>query len=89
MSRAAYTSQITTEYLDRSIIVNITEDINSMQFNLSIDQKHFLFRCGINAVKEQIDKILGISMNKEMNETLEQIADALPDLNHSFEIIKN
>ena len=88
MSRAAYIAQITSEYLDRSIIVNITEDISSMQFNLNIDQKQFLLRCGINATKEQIDKVLNININKEMNETLTEIANNLPDLNHSFEIIK-
>ncbi|AEQ33087.1 patatin-like phospholipase [Acanthamoeba polyphaga mimivirus] len=58
MSRSAYIAQITPEYLARSIVINITENINSMQFNLTEDQKKFLFECGIKSVQEQINKII-------------------------------
>ncbi|AQN68512.1 patatin-like phospholipase [Saudi moumouvirus] len=58
MSRSAYIAQITPEYLSRSIIINITENIDSMQFNLTDEQKKFLFNCGIKSVKEQINKII-------------------------------
>nr|WBF70581.1 hypothetical protein [Megavirus caiporensis] len=59
MSRSAYIAQITPEYLARSIVINITENINSMQFNLTENQKKFLFDCGIKSVQEQINKIIG------------------------------
>ncbi|AGF85114.1 phospholipase [Moumouvirus goulette] len=58
MSRSAYIAQITPEYLSRSIIINITENIDSMQFNLTDEQKKFLFNCGIKSVQEQINKII-------------------------------
>lgn len=58
MSRSAYIAQITSEYLARSIVINITQNINSMQFNLTEDQKKFLFECGIKSVQEQINKII-------------------------------
>ena len=58
MSRAAYTSQITEEYLKRSIVIHITENISSMQFNLTQQQKRFIYECGINAVKEQMYDII-------------------------------
>lgn len=60
MSRSAYISQVTEKYLARSIVVNITQNIDSMQFNLSLQQKKFLYDCGVRAVKEQMDGILGI-----------------------------
>lgn len=41
MSRSAYVAQITPEYLSRSIVINITENIDSMQFNLTDEQKNF------------------------------------------------
>lgn len=59
MTRSTYVSQITQKYLDRSIVVHITEDINSMQFNLNNDQKKFIFDCGVKAVNDQIKKIIG------------------------------
>jgi len=73
--------------LERSIVIHITENIDSMQFNLSDDQKHFIYRCGVTAVKEQIDSILGITVQKEMKETLEQIASTVPDPKANFEIL--
>lgn len=60
LSRAAYVSQITEKYLKRSIIVNISEDISSMQFSLTPQQKTFLYEAGIMAVKEQLVTILGL-----------------------------
>lgn len=72
MSRATYVSQITEKYLKRSIVVNITENISSMQFNLSNEQKKFIYNCGIKAVREQIGVILGItSENKIKNNDIE------------------
>lgn len=60
MSRAAYVSQITEKYLKRSIVIHITENINSMQLNLTTDQKNFIFDCGIKATQDQIIDILGL-----------------------------
>jgi len=65
MSRATYIAQITKKYLDRSIIIKITEDVNSMQFNLTPQQKQFIYQCGFDAVDEQIEKILGIPSRKD------------------------
>jgi len=61
MSRATYVSQITSEYLKRSIVIHITENISSMQFNLTNEQKNTIYNCGIKAVKDQIVQILDIS----------------------------
>lgn len=58
MSRAAYVSQITDKYWNRSIIIHITEKISSMQFDLTPEQKMFIYECGVKAVKEQINKII-------------------------------
>lgn len=60
ISRANYISQITEEHLKRSIVIQITENINSMNLNLSLDQKKFLYESGIRAVQEQISKIIQI-----------------------------
>ena len=60
MSRATYVSQITEKYLERSVVIHITEDISSMQFNLTTEQKKIIYQCGIKAGSEQIKKILGI-----------------------------
>lgn len=61
MSRSAYVSQISQKYLDRSIIINIDQNIGSMQFNLTKEQKMFIYDCGTKATNNQIGKILGIS----------------------------
>lgn len=58
MSRSAYISQITDKYIKRSIVINITQNVSSMQFNLSLEQKKAIYECGIVAVKNQIDNIL-------------------------------
>uniref|UniRef100_A0A6C0LTC4 PNPLA domain-containing protein n=1 Tax=viral metagenome TaxID=1070528 RepID=A0A6C0LTC4_9ZZZZ len=63
MTRATYVSQITQKYLDRSIIIHISKDINSMQFNLTKEQKQFILECGIEAVKKQINYIVNIDDN--------------------------
>lgn len=60
LSRAAYVLQVTEKYLKRSIVVHITERISSMQFNLSMEQKKFIYDCGVKAVKSQLGKILGL-----------------------------
>lgn len=59
MSRAAYISQIGPKHLERSIVVHITENINSMQFNLTKEQKTFIYNCGVIAARERIFEILG------------------------------
>lgn len=61
LNRAAYVSQITNLHLERSIVIDITENISSMQFNLTLEQKKNIYQCGIIAVRSQIKKILGIS----------------------------
>lgn len=61
MSRATYLYQITSEYLDRSIIVHIEENIDSMQFQLTPGQKEYLYQRGIHSIQKQIHKIIGIS----------------------------
>lgn len=60
MTRSMYLSQVTEKYLRRSIIVKISENINSMQFNLTADQKKYLYQCGINSAREQLHRILGV-----------------------------
>lgn len=60
LSRATYVSQITEKYLERSIVININENISSMQFNLTLEQKKNIYDCGTSATTEQIEKILGI-----------------------------
>ena len=64
MSRAAYVSQITDACLNRSIVIHITEHINSMQFKLTTEQKKFIYNCGTTAVSTQINKILGTNTNQ-------------------------
>lgn len=59
MSRSTYVSQITSEYLDRSIIVDIPGEIVSTQFNLTEEQKKMIFESGQFAVQTQINKIIG------------------------------
>lgn len=58
MSRIAYTSQIKEEHLARSIVVSIDQDISSMQFKLSLEQKKYIYDCGIKAAKDQLHKII-------------------------------
>lgn len=58
LNRATYTSQITPKYLDRSIIIHITENVNSMQFNLSTQQKQAIYDCGTVSVQQQIHKFI-------------------------------
>lgn len=60
MSRAIYVSQITPEYLQRSIIVNIPEKIVSTQFHLTLEQKKLIYEAGQLATQEQISNILNI-----------------------------
>jgi NTE family protein len=60
ITRSTYVSQIKQCHLDRSIIVNITRNVASMELSLNEDDKKFIFECGIQAVKDQIDKLLGV-----------------------------
>lgn len=60
ITRTTYVSQIMPEHLDRSIIIKITQNINSMQFNLSQEQKQFIYECGMKSAREQLPKIIGI-----------------------------
>jgi len=59
MSRATYLYQITHQFLERSIVVHIEEKIDSMQFNLNIKQKEYLYNRGKESVEKQIGKIIG------------------------------
>lgn len=59
LSRATYVSQITPEHIDRSIVIKITENFNSMQFNLTKEQKESIYACGVKSVRDQIGKIIG------------------------------
>ena len=58
MSRATYVSQLTPEFLDRSIVVNIPNKISSTQFGLDLEQKKSIYEAGRTAVLEQIRKII-------------------------------
>lgn len=58
ITRATYVSQITPNYLNRSIVINISEKISSMQFNLTTEQKENIYKCGIESTREQIQRIL-------------------------------
>lgn len=58
MSRSLYLSQITQEYLDRSIIVEIPGEIISTQFDLTYEQKKLMFDAGKEAVQKQIGGII-------------------------------
>jgi NTE family protein len=60
MNRATYVSQIKSNHLERSIVIHIDKNIQSMQFNLGDDEKKYIYKCGEKAVHEQIYKILKI-----------------------------
>jgi NTE family protein len=64
MTRATYVSQIAPKHLKRSIVVHITENITSMQLNLTDVQKKIIYDCGVRATNEQIWSILGIKEEK-------------------------
>ncbi|CAH6421620.1 Patatin phospholipase [uncultured virus] len=74
MNRATYVSQITEKHLKRSVVIHISENISSMQFNLTADQKRIIYDCGARAVHEQIGSILGLSEE----EVIARIAAARP-----------
>lgn len=72
LSRSTYIAQMRDEHLKRSIVIHITQNINSMQFNLTKEQKQFIYDCGVRAVQEQIYNILQIPVTKEsMPESLD------------------
>lgn len=48
--------QITDEHINRSIIVKINDDIEQMDFNLTLEQKKYIYQQGIKSTQEQIDK---------------------------------
>lgn len=60
LCRSLYQSQITTKHLERSVVIHITENISSMQFGLTMDQKKLIYDCGTKAMIDQLPKILGI-----------------------------
>lgn len=60
MTRSMYLSQVTEKHLKRSVIVKISENISSIQFNLTSEQKIYIYQCGINSAREQINLILGV-----------------------------
>uniref|UniRef100_A0A6C0CAG8 PNPLA domain-containing protein n=1 Tax=viral metagenome TaxID=1070528 RepID=A0A6C0CAG8_9ZZZZ len=64
MSRSAYISQITPAHLNRSIIIEITENVTSMEFNIPMDKKKLIYECGVNAVRDQINDIIGVTTDK-------------------------
>ena len=70
LNRATYVSQITSAHLERSIVIDITENISSMQFNLTMDQKKAIYDCGVQAVRSQISKILGQHIVDHYSDTL-------------------
>jgi len=78
MSRSAYISQLTPEYLGRSIVVQITDDISSTQFNITTEQKKNMYHCGVIAVQEQIGRILGIITPDIIPDCIETIPLDLP-----------
>jgi len=59
MSRSAYTSQLTPERLNRSVIIEITEDIPSIDFDVTDEKKKLIYNCGVNAVRDQIERLIG------------------------------
>lgn len=59
LSRAAYLSQMKPEHLARSIVVHVHKNITSMQFDLTLEQKQYLYDCGLEAAREQLSTILG------------------------------
>lgn len=77
MTRSMYLSQVTEQHLKRSIIVKISENISSLQFNLTADQKKYIYQCGINSTREQIHCILGIEQIHE-----ELIENPVPEVLH-------
>lgn len=87
LSRATYTSQIKKEHLDRSIIVKIPEPIDSMELNITPEQKVFLYECGMKSAKEQLDKLIGVNIYGNLKNVLEEISTNNNLLDHSFEIL--
>lgn len=80
MNRATYIAQITPTLLKRSIIIKITENIASMQLDLTIEQKRFIYDCGVNAVKEQSEGILGPSIIINAPMEIEEIIKSIEEL---------
>lgn len=89
MSRATYTAQITESHLNRSIIINIVEKIDSMQFNLTADQKFSIYRAGVIAARQQIDGILGVPIYRELKFAVQIYQNSIPDMEHSFELLSD
>lgn len=81
LCRALYTTQITEKHFKRSIVIHINENVTSMQFGLTLDQKKRIYDCGTRAVQEQIYDILGIDRPKETVQELiqEPIKQSTPE----------
>lgn len=57
LCRANYVGLMKKKYLRRSIVIHIKENISSMQFNLSLEQKKAILRWGEEAVQESLNVI--------------------------------
>ena len=86
MNRATYISQITPEFLERSIVIEIEEEVNNMKFDLTDDQKHIFYHTGVEATKNQIEGILGLDLKKKIDENRHLLPHYM-DLTASFEMI--
>lgn len=60
LARSAYVSQLTTEYMNRTVVIHIEKNVDTMELNLPMDTKKTLLENGKNAIKDQIKQILGI-----------------------------
>lgn len=58
LARSAYILQLKKEYLEHSIIIRIEKNYSSMNTILTMEEKDYIYNCGVNAVKEQIKKII-------------------------------
>lgn len=58
MTRAAHIYQLSDKHLERSIVVEITLDIESMQFDLTLEQKQEIFNCGVISAQNQLYKFM-------------------------------
>lgn len=58
LARSAYILQLKKEYLEHSIMIRIERNYSSMNTILTLEEKDYIYACGVNAVKEQIKKII-------------------------------
>lgn len=60
MNRAIYIHQITEKYLTRSIIIEIMDEISSMQLNIADYYKHYFYYNGLRSAKKQLENMFGL-----------------------------